>query len=405
MRAPGRSRACHRARARRHGAERRRAHDRRGDAAELPAPAGRRGLGPAAQQQAAAQPDHLDDHRHRQAPRRARHRALRRHQSADRQGAPGDERDAQGEGAVEHPVRGGTQRGGRGLVGDVARRAGARRRGQRSHVLPFPLSRRWRRRGRAGRDHLSRRPARDAATGDPAPGRPRAGRRRAVHHGVAGGALAPVRLQRRSERLQVGARHGPDVPARGDRAVAARASGRVARLHRGHGLGGASLRTSVPRPGSRRRAGRAAGEIRRRGRGDVPLRGRDRGPLPGGHGRSHDADRALRPRLLAGRSARRPEHDARPPPRERALPPHRRHPLPLRPGRPARDADRGRDHPRHRPDGARARGRGAGGRHVGTGADRGRRRARRAADRRELRGRPDGGRARSPPRRPRSTMP
>src|SRR5262249_59508908 len=42
------------------------------------------------------------------------------------------------------------------------------------------------------------------------------------------------------------------------------------------------------------------GEVRRRRRSDVPLRGRDRGQLPGGHGRSHHADRALRPRLSLG---------------------------------------------------------------------------------------------------------
>ena len=103
--APRRARARHRARPRRHGPGHGRSADGRGQDAELRQAAHRGRVRPAGEQQAAAQPDHLDDDRDRQAARPAPHRPLRRGEREDRRAAAGDQPDAQGQGAVEHPVR------------------------------------------------------------------------------------------------------------------------------------------------------------------------------------------------------------------------------------------------------------------------------------------------------------
>ena len=95
--------------------------------------------GAPAEHAASAEPRHLDHDRDRQDARSARHRPLRRRQPADRRAAAGHEPDAQGEGAVEHPLRQGPESGGRRLVGDLARRERQRLHRQRPHLLPLPL--------------------------------------------------------------------------------------------------------------------------------------------------------------------------------------------------------------------------------------------------------------------------
>ena len=101
-------------------------------------------------------------------------------------------------------------------------------------------------------------------------------------------------------------------------------------VHRRDRLDLAPVRPSVPRPGSGRRAGRSATAVRRRRRGDVRLRRPAGRRARGDDGRRHDARRAVRPRLRARRAAGRSERHARHAPRQRALPPRRRHPLPVR---------------------------------------------------------------------------
>ncbi len=120
--------------------------------------------------------------------------------------------------------------------------------------------------------------------------------------------------------------------------------------------------------------GRARGTaeaLRARRRADVPLRGPPRGRVSRRDGPAHDARRALGPRLRARSPPRRPQQDARHAAREREVSPARRHPVPLRPPRPAPHAPGGADDPRRRADrpGLERRRQGLG--HAGTRSDRG----------------------------------
>ena len=249
--------------------------------------AGARRLRAAAQQQAAPEPDHLDHDRHRQAPRRARHRTLRRHQPEDRQAAPGHQPHAQGEGAVEHRCPSGTLGRGRGLVGDVARRAGQAASVVSDHTcyhFLFPD-------GAGGAAEpagitypaelhetiaaLIRRPD-DLTPADLAP-----------FVDVSPEAFArPFHFDDDLSHFKWALATAADVPAHRPRAVAPRASRSCCsstsrRTDSTAHLFGHLFRAQRPR----RRAGGAAGDIRRHGRGDVPLRRRDRGRVPRGHGR------------------------------------------------------------------------------------------------------------------------
>ncbi len=145
--APSRPRPRHR----RHRSARGRPAHLGGPAAQLHEAAQRRRLRPAAQPEAAALAGDLDHDRHRQEPRGARHRPLRRGRRRHRRAAAGDLRHAQGEGALEHRLREGQEGRGGGLVGDLAARRDQRVDGERSHRLPLPV--------RGGRDRRTR-PAR-----------------------------------------------------------------------------------------------------------------------------------------------------------------------------------------------------------------------------------------------------
>ena len=137
------------------------------------------------------------------------------------------------------------------------------------------------------------------------------------------------------------------------RAVARREARLGDGLHRGRRLDVAPLRSPLPLRRARRRAGDAAAALRPRRRGDVRLRRRAARPVHERARRRHHAGGALRSRLRPRPAPRRSLEDARPAPRERALPQHRRHRLSVRRRREAALAPRSADHPRHRAHRAR----------------------------------------------------